>query len=94
MAGHKSVLTSMFYLEQHSLGLSTSLLQDIVAGIALNLFPVCLLQKGDYWVKQRRTETKSTAQTQDPWGYFVHLFGLPCILQVQGSKSWKGLGSN
>lgn len=48
MAGHECLLMSTFYSEQHNLGLSTSLLQDIVAGIALNLFQVCLLQKGEY----------------------------------------------
>lgn len=47
MAGHESLLMSMIYLEEHSLGLCTSLLQDILAGITLNLFQVCLLRKGN-----------------------------------------------
>jgi len=48
-----------------SLWLTASLLQDIVAGLALHLFSVCLLWKGKYQVKQRRTETKITALSQD-----------------------------
>lgn len=45
MVEHQPLLMSMIYLEEHSLELSTSLHQDILAGIALNLFQVCLLQK-------------------------------------------------
>lgn len=92
MAGHECLLMSTFYSEQHNLGLSTSLLQDIVAGIALNLFQVCLLQKGEYWVKQKWTN-KIYCSDSRLLSLCICL-GFPAFFRYQGSKSWEGRGSN